>query len=203
MDDIRQLFASWKTTIDMMLDRGYIFETPYNEIGFEEFKILYGDRNCDIYATDNTWEPGKKMYAKFILNPKTKTSQVKEYIEEIVEKYLDTDKDELLIVMRGLFNSNIMKIQKDKMYKYVQIMWVKNLLFNPTRHSLVPKHEKISKEEMESVLIKYELKSKSQLPLITKDDPIVRWYNFKSGDIIRIIRASETTKEAIFYRCVK
>jgi DNA-directed RNA polymerase I, II, and III subunit RPABC1 len=203
MDDIKQLYTAWKTTIEMMLDRGYIFETPYDEIGYDEFRILYMDRNCDIYATDNTLEPGRKMYVKFVLNTKTKTSQVKEFIDEITEKYIDATSDELLIVMRGSYNTNIMKIQKDKVYKYVQIMWVKNLLFNPTRHSLVPKHEKITKDEISELMEKYQLKSRTQLPLITREDPIVRWYNFKSGDVLRIIRPSETSRESIFYRCVK
>lgn len=203
MEDVRLLYQAWKTTLQMIDDRGFISETPYSEIGYEEFKVLYSERNCDIYATNNRFDEGKKIYVKFVLNPKVKVGPIKEILEEITEKYIDPEKDDVVLVLRGSYNSNIIKLSKDRAYKYIQVFWMSSLLFNPTYHVFVPKHEKMSKDEVDELMEKYSLKTKTQLPLISKDDAIVRYYNFKTGDVLRITRKSSAIMETVFYRYVR
>lgn len=70
-----------------------------------------------------------------------------------------------------------------------------------TKHSFVPKHEKMSEEEEQQVLQKYNI-SKKQLPAMHKSDPAIKDLNAKPGDIIRIIRKSSTVGEQTFYRLV-
>lgn len=72
---------------------------------------------------------------------------------------------------------------------------------NIEKHSLVPKHIKLTKEEAEEVLNQFNI-SKKQLPRILKTDPAVTNLDVKQGDIIKIIRGSNTTTESIFYRSV-
>ena len=74
--------------------------------------------------------------------------------------------------------------------------------FKIEEHILVPKHEKIINEkEKKELLEKYQITVK-ELPKIMKKDPMVKELGAKPGDVIRIIRKSETAGEAIFYRCV-
>jgi DNA-directed RNA polymerase subunit H len=68
-------------------------------------------------------------------------------------------------------------------------------------HSLVPKHEKINDKEKKELLEKYQITVK-ELPKIMKKDPVVKELGAKPGDVIKIIRKSETAGQAIFYRCV-
>ena len=60
------------------------------------------------------------------------------------------------------------------------------MLFNPTKHILVPKHVKLSENEVSELKKQFSITNNSQLPNILKDDPIVRYYNFKVGDILKI-----------------
>ena len=68
-------------------------------------------------------------------------------------------------------------------------------------HILVPKHEVLSKEEAEEVLRVLGIRPE-QLPKIRADDPIAKEIGAKVGDIVRIIRESQTAGVSIAYRLV-
>ncbi|BDC36254.1 DNA-directed RNA polymerase subunit H [Candidatus Methanoliparum sp. LAM-1] len=71
-------------------------------------------------------------------------------------------------------------------------------LFN---HELVPKHILLSEEEAIQVLKTYNI-DKRMLPKIKMSDPAVREIGAKPGDIIKIIRESETAGQSEFFRLV-
>ena len=68
-------------------------------------------------------------------------------------------------------------------------------------HKLVPFHTVISEEEQKGVLKKYKI-THDQLPKILDTDPVAMSIGAKPGQIIKIIRNSQTAKEAIAFRLV-
>ena len=68
-------------------------------------------------------------------------------------------------------------------------------------HNLVPKHIKLSEKEKDELLKKYGVVVR-QLPKISKKDPAIKHLDVQIGDVIKIMRSSETAKEAVFYRGV-
>ena len=69
-------------------------------------------------------------------------------------------------------------------------------------HKIVPKHIILSEDEKNDVIKKYGIKKMSQFPKILKSDPIACVLVAKVGDLIKIIRKSEATKESVYYRVV-
>jgi len=94
---------------------------------------------------------------------------------------------------------------RDKLFQSqngsLQIFYTKELMYNPMKHVLVPKHEKIPDEEVKNILSTYVIKHKSQMPIISRNDVIARWLGLRHGDIVRITRYNETSGTYYYYRC--
>jgi DNA-directed RNA polymerase subunit H (RpoH/RPB5) len=69
-------------------------------------------------------------------------------------------------------------------------------------HELVPKHILLSAQEKEEVMKNFGIRKLSQFPRILESDPLVKKLKAKRGDLIKIIRKSDTAKESIYYRVV-
>ena len=66
---------------------------------------------------------------------------------------------------------------------------------------LVPKHVILKQEEVLELLKKFNI-TVNQLPKIISKDPAVKALGAKSGDVIKILRKSETAGTSEFYRLV-
>ncbi|MBY9007151.1 MAG: DNA-directed RNA polymerase subunit H [Candidatus Lokiarchaeota archaeon] len=65
-------------------------------------------------------------------------------------------------------------------------------------HILVPKHILLTKSETEELLEKYKIRL-TDLPRIFDKDPVAIAIGAKEGDVIKIIRDSDTTVSKVFY----
>ena len=86
----------------------------------------------------------------------------------------------------------------------IEIFYFNQLSYNVVNHCLVPEHSLTTDEERQTIL--KSVKSPSFLPEIYINDPPVRWYNWKVGDIIKIRRLEPITNvyvgENWYYRIV-
>ncbi len=73
--------------------------------------------------------------------------------------------------------------------------------FSLLDHNLVPHHLLLSENEASQVLKKYVI-DKEQLPKIKVKDPVILEIGGQVGDIVKVIRTSQTAGEAEFYRLV-
>ena len=69
-----------------------------------------------------------------------------------------------------------------------------------SQHELVPEHTVLDEDTLEEVLADYEIE-RTELPKIKRKDPALP-EDAEIGDVIKIVRDSRTTDEAIVYRLV-
>jgi len=69
-----------------------------------------------------------------------------------------------------------------------------------SNHQLVPEHTVVDEDEVSTVLEEYDIK-RTDLPKIKRADPALP-SAAEVGDVVRIVRDSRTTDEAVTYRLV-
>jgi DNA-directed RNA polymerase subunit H (RpoH/RPB5) len=80
---------------------------------------------------------------------------------------------------------------------YSKVFFVDELIANPIGNRMVPKHELCTKRMVDELLRKHSI-TIDALPKILLRDPIVRWYGWEIGDVIKVTRPNGE----LYYRMV-
>jgi DNA-directed RNA polymerase I, II, and III subunit RPABC1 len=189
MNNQELLFKSFNTIIEMLHDR-HIDVSNINTTILQDSLVNYSKIGLELFLENNS------IKIIYYLSSKFKWSELKKFFED-----LKPETNLYLLIVADKISANNIKII-NALNLNMQIFNIKELQFNITKHILVPKHEVIiDQQEIKSILTNYSLKTKFQLPLILKSDPVSRYYGLKNGDIVKIIRNSPTSGEYIIYRC--
>ena len=182
-----EIVKSYITLKEMLIDRGINVDN-LDTISNEELNIMM--KTNKIFSL----KVNEDITVIYYTSTKFKINDLK--------KYLDDSNHIILIFKEKINNLNIKNI-KDNTNVFVEIFMIKELQYNISRHMLVPKHEIVEDEkEIENILKTYQVK-KNQLPIILRNDPMARYLDVKSGDIVKITRNSPSAGEAVLYRyCV-
>ena len=181
------ILNSFKTIVEMLKDRkiDHIINT---ESIVEQLKRNAGKIGFEVRIN--------KINIVYYLSQKFKLTELRKVIgdsmdQELLYIFIVNDK----ISASNMKSMNALNIN-------MQIFNIRELQFNITKHVLVPKHELVTNsEEIEDIMKTYSLKSKSQLPLILKSDPVSRYFGLRTGDIVKITRVSPSSGEYYIYRC--
>jgi DNA-directed RNA polymerase subunit H len=73
--------------------------------------------------------------------------------------------------------------------------------FKVSTHFLIPKHELLTREEAEKIVVTFSA-TPGQFPYILGTDPIAKEVGAKPGDFVKITRRSESAGSSIYYRYV-
>tara|TARA_B110000208_G_scaffold65173_2_gene84505 strand:- start:1318 stop:1926 length:609 start_codon:yes stop_codon:yes gene_type:complete len=184
MSAINKIHTAWNVCIELVEDRGYTLNPNYKKLTPIDVKYLLINNKLNIIAKN---EVDKKIiYVIFIHGDKIKLSIIKEIYNKIYSKSPIELETNILFIPIAKPSTTILKLEKNIEYPNIQITWYLHFQLNPTKHVLVPKHEKLNDEESAFILNKFKVKHKNQFPVLLKTDIISRYYNFKRGDIIKI-----------------
>lgn len=188
MNNREFITKSLRTILEMLDDRQ--IELPIiNKDGYENMIDATSNKPVFYIVID-------KIKVMYYLPVKFRWSELKKSFDEDEGTY-----DLIILIVKEKVSQNNLKLIND-LGLNLQIFDIKELQFNISRHVLVPKHEVIRDEhEIKSLIERYSLKTKYQLPHILKTDPMSRYLGLKGGDVVRITRPSPTAGEYVAYRC--
>jgi DNA-directed RNA polymerase subunit H (RpoH/RPB5) len=134
------------------------------------------------------------FYIKFI-NQKITTINKIGGLLDFLNKY----NNEKIIIAPSI--NHKMRTHIETTYNQTEIFAETTLMMNIIDHIAVPKHEILSQEDSDKILVLYNARKKD-MPKILTSDPIAMYYNMKPGQICKITRPSKTSGESAFYRLV-
>lgn len=205
---ISSIYNSRKNILNLMHKQNYNID-EYSNFSINEVNSMFQNNQLDIKLEKNTKE--NKAYIHYYLGKTAKTITAKnlqDMIDDLfmVEEML-TKNDTLFIILKSDINETITNVLKNIWEKdgiFIVIINIQRLQFNILEHSLVPPHRILSEEELEEVKIKYNINKLSQLPEISRFDPVAQVIGIRPGQVCEIIRSSKTAVNTKYYRvCIQ
>uniref|UniRef100_A0A8C4TUR1 DNA-directed RNA polymerases I, II, and III subunit RPABC1 n=1 Tax=Falco tinnunculus TaxID=100819 RepID=A0A8C4TUR1_FALTI len=199
MDDEEETYRLWKirkTIMQLCHDRGYLVTQDELDQTLEEFKAQFGDKPSEgrprrtdltVLVAHND-DPTDQMFVFFPEEPKVGIKTIKMYCQRMQEENITRA---LIVVQQGMTPSAKQSLV-DMAPKYILEQFLQQeLLINITEHELVPEH-------VYPLFLR-----ENQLPRIQAGDPVARYFGIKRGQVVKIIRPSETAGRYITYRLVQ
>ena len=134
---------------------------------------------------------GNQMVTFFADIPKFNVKNIQTYISVMDEMSIF----HAIIVYKEGVTSFTKKAIEQSLEMIFELFAVADLQYNITKHRLQPKFECLSEQET----TKFKQEFGVRFPALRREDPIVRFYFFQKGDVIRVTRANKS----IIYRIVK
>ncbi|KAK7100525.1 DNA-directed RNA polymerases I, II, and III subunit RPABC1 [Littorina saxatilis] len=209
MDDEQETHKLWrirKTVMQLCHDRGYLVTQDELDQTLDTFKETYGDKPSEgkprrkdlIVLVAHNDDPTDQMFVFFPDDPKVGIKTIKAYCQQMQQ---DNIMRACIVVQTGMTPSAKQALV-EMAPKYILEQFIETeLLVNITEHMLVPEHVVMTPEEKVELLARYKLKE-SQLPRIQQGDPVARYFGLKRGQVVKIIRPSETAGRYVSYRLV-
>ena len=221
---IARLYNARKNLLELLMSQGYDVE-GYTNFGVNEVNAMFMHKQLDMLvekkSSDKEKDKGKhkkKAYIKFHLEKMLSSGHINDLIAVLyvlgsggeiggmgtsanANDTVLTEKDTLIIVTKQEVKTmNQYLNQLFLQGRFIVLLSLDRLQFNILNHQYVPPHTILSKEESDEMMKKYNISNTSQLPDISRYDPVALAIGMRPGDVCKIDRASKSAVHSTYYR---
>ena len=196
----QKMYRVRKTCFKMLHKRGYIVPDDELAMSSDDFKNRFGETPARAALTilvEKTDDSADQIFVFFPDDEKVGVKPIKVYCERMKDEQV---RKAIIVVKVNLtpFAKQALREMTQRGYR-VEYFRDAELLVDITEHKLVPNHVLLSPAEKKELLDRYRLKE-TQLPKIQLQDPVARYLGLKIGEVVKIVRPSETAGRYITYR---
>ena len=211
---VSEIYKSRKNILDIMESNGYN-TYDYSNFSINEVNAMNQNNQLDMLLERRQNTNVKfgeiikvnKLYIRYYLGKKISNNNIQDIIDDlfVLSDTLTKDDTLFIIIKDDVNDSTIARIKHiwDSEGIYIVVESIYRLQFNILNHILVPKHIIITDDEANDVFKRYNIKSITEMPEISRFDPVARVICIRPQQICKIIRPSKTAIETEYYRvCV-
>ena len=205
-----KIFKVYTTVKEMLFDRGYTeFVTGKISHSLDELVDMHIRCSLSETMTDIPETFDKQSLNFTCLNPlngklilvnfTNDDSIGRKHVISIHETMVASKLQHCILIYPKTLTSSAKKdLEKSKIY--IESFAENELIVNITKHYLTPKYKVLSEMEKNELYNEKSQIKDSQLPRILVNDKSARYYGMRRGDVIQIVRKSETCGLAVSYR---
>ncbi|WBW71297.1 DNA-directed RNA polymerase I, II and III subunit Rpb5 [Schizosaccharomyces osmophilus] len=201
--NIVKVFRAWKTAHQLVHDRGYGVSQAELDLTLDQFKAMHCGmgRNLDrstlsFYAKPPAGSDKGTIYVEFSKEPSVGIKEMRTFVHTLGDH---NHKTGILIYANSMTPSAAKIISTVTGQFSIETFQESDLIVNITHHELVPRHNLLTPDEKKELLDRYKLRE-TQLPRIQLADPVARYLGLKRGQVVKIVRKSETSGRYNSYR---
>lgn len=201
-----EIYKVWRirhTIFQLCHDRGFLVSQKDLKLTYEMFKEIYTPDNMPkrdemkirVAHSQNTDD---QMYIFFPDDHKIGVKTIADYVTEMQK---DSVRRAIIVLRIGMTPSARQAMRSAAPEFLMEDFLESEMLINITEHELVPQHILMTEDEKQDLFNRYKLRG-NQLMKMHMADPIARYYGYKRGQIIKIVRKSDTAGRYVTYRIV-
>ncbi|TFK27159.1 DNA-directed RNA polymerase I [Coprinopsis marcescibilis] len=200
-DAAAKLWKVRRTVCEMVKDRGYLVSDDEINMSLEQFRANYEtglgtiDRSQICFPCTLATDPSQQIYIMFVEERSVVIKTARKFTDILSDRGMTRG----ILIYPGVLTPSAKKHIYDPKFAHVEAFAEAELLVNVTHHTLVPRHQVLSPEEKKTLLDRYRLKE-TQLPRIQPTDAVARYFGLRRGQVVKIIRPSETSGRYASYR---
>jgi DNA-directed RNA polymerase I, II, and III subunit RPABC1 len=195
-------YKCYCTSIEMMRDRKFTVDKK-DELTIDEFLAKFKNDELYYYATKSYEDKDDEINVIYFSKQNDSNLKKSDFVT-ITNKFKDEKTKELLvnkiIVVVNYKQNNTTSKLISQQFNFIELFQAYQLVINITKHNLVPKHELVEGDELTKLLKIY---NPNEFPIILSNDPIVKYFNFRPKDIIKVTRTDVPNGIEIIYRLVR
>ena len=202
---ILSLYKSRNNILDILETLGYTI-SDYSGFSINEIDAMFVNQQLDMLVSHKS-KPVKTYIKYFLTAKQIRPQNLDVIIEDLfaIENVLTKD-DTLVIIIEEEPNDTLvakLKYLFDHDGIFVVVHNIQRLQFNILKHKLVPPTTILTDDEVKELKVKYNLKELTQLPEISRFDPVALAIAMRPGQVCKILRSSATALDYEYYRiCV-